>query len=121
MITEEYLRRSHLFRRLKNERHGAARLVKDELAGTSTWRRLKLVADLFSWIKGCGLKLTDLSEHMTDRYLKYRAGKRSIQSSDKMSDPGWKQDDDRSTSGKSAATAACVIGNGAHASITSGG
>ncbi len=89
MITEEYLRRSHLFRRLKNEPHGqivelyAARLVKDELAGASTRRRLKLVADLFSWIKRCGLKLADLNEHMTDRYLKYRAGKRSIQSSDR--------------------------------------
>jgi site-specific recombinase XerD len=89
MITEEYLRRSHLFRRLKNGPHGqivelyAARLVKDELAGASTRRRLKLVADLFSWIKRCGLKLTDLDDHMTERYLKYRAGKRSIQSSDR--------------------------------------
>jgi hypothetical protein len=51
MITEEYLRRSRLFRRLKNEPHGqivelyAARLVKDELAGASTRRRLKFVAD----------------------------------------------------------------------------
>ena len=46
MLTEEYLRRSHLFRRLKNGPHGqivelyAARLVKDELAGASTRRRL---------------------------------------------------------------------------------
>jgi hypothetical protein len=88
LITEVYLRRSHLFRRLKNGPHGqivelyAARLVKDELAGASTRRRLKFVADLFRWIKRCGLKLTDLDEHMTERYLKYRAGKRSIQSSD---------------------------------------
>ena len=87
MITEEHLRRSHLFRRLKNGPHGqivelyAAHLVKDEFAGASTRRRLKLVADLFSWIKRRGLKLTDLDEHMTERYLKYRAGKRSIQSS----------------------------------------
>jgi hypothetical protein len=61
MITEEYLCRSHLFRHLKNEPHGqivelyAARLVKDELADASTRRRLKLVAELFSWIKRCGL------------------------------------------------------------------
>ena len=87
MITEEYLRKSHVFRRLKSGPQGqivelyAARLVKHELAGASSRRRLKLVADLFSWIKKCGLKLTDLDEHMTERYLKYRAGKRSIQSS----------------------------------------
>ena len=59
MLTEEYLRRSHLFRRLKNGPHGqivelyAARLVKDELAGAITRRHLKVVADLFSWIKRC--------------------------------------------------------------------
>jgi site-specific recombinase XerD len=89
MITEDYLRKSHLFRHLKNGPHGqiialyAARLVKDELAGATTRRQLTLVADLFSWIKRCGLKLTDIDEHMTQRYLKYRAGKRSIQPSDR--------------------------------------
>ena len=88
MITEEYLRKSHLFRRLKNGPHGqivelyAARLVKDEFAVASARRHLKLAADLSCWIKRCGLKPTDLDEHMTKRYLKYRAGKRSIQSSD---------------------------------------
>ena len=77
MITEDYLRKSHLFRRLKNGSHGqivelyAARLVNDEFAAASTRRHLKLVADLFSWIKRCGLKLTDLDEHRTERYLKY--------------------------------------------------
>ena len=44
MIIEDYLRKSHLFRRLKDRPHGqivelyAARLVKDELAGASTRR-----------------------------------------------------------------------------------
>ena len=61
MITEDYLRTSHLFRRLKNGPHGlilelyAARLVKDTFGGASTRRHLKSVADLFIWIKRCGL------------------------------------------------------------------
>ena len=44
MIIEDYLRKSHLFRRLKDRPNGqivelyAARLVKDELAGASTRR-----------------------------------------------------------------------------------
>ena len=89
MITEDYLRTSHRFRRLKNGPHGqivelyAARLVKDEFSGASTRRHLKSVSDLFSWLKRCGLKQTDLDEYMIERYLKYRAGKRSIQSSDR--------------------------------------
>jgi hypothetical protein len=89
---EEYLRRSDLFRRLKNGPHGqivelyAARLVKAELAGVSTRRRLKLVADLFR-----------VSSRAT-------VCSRSLRRC-KMSDyAGWKQDDDRSTSGKSART-----------------
>jgi site-specific recombinase XerD len=89
MITEEYLRRSHLFRRLKNGPHGqivglyAARLVRDGFAGESTRRRLNLVAGLFSWIKGCGLKQADLNEQMTERYLKYRAARQCIQPGDR--------------------------------------
>src|SRR5215472_12461329 len=82
MITEDYLRTSHRFRRLKNGPHGqivelyAAHLVKDEFSGASTRRHLKSVSDLFSWLKRCGLKQTDLDEYMIERYLKYRAGKR---------------------------------------------
>jgi hypothetical protein len=75
MITEEYLRKSHLFRRLKNGPHGqivelyAARLVKDEFAS--------------SRVTVCSRSLR--------RY--------------KMADyAGWKQDDDRSSSGKSVRT-----------------
>ena len=46
MITEEYLRKSHVFRRLKNGPQGqivelyAARLVKDDFAGAITRRHL---------------------------------------------------------------------------------
>ena len=89
MITEEYLGRSRLFRRLKSGPHGqlvelyGARLVNDELAGEATWRCLHLVEDLFSWIKRYGLKLTDLNERVTERYLKYRAGKQYIQAGDR--------------------------------------
>jgi len=70
MIAEEYLGRSRLFRRLKSRTRGqlielyAALLVREELAGYGTWRCLDLVGDLFSWIKRCGLKLTD--EGVTD-------------------------------------------------------
>jgi hypothetical protein len=89
MIAEEYLGRSRLFRRLKSGCHGqlvelyAALLVKDELAGHGTWRCLNLVDDLFSWIKRCELKLTDLDERVAERYLKYRAGKQCIQPGDR--------------------------------------
>ena len=56
MVTEEYLATSRLFRRLKRESHGqlfelyAARLVELDLARKGTWRSLKLVSDLLSWI-----------------------------------------------------------------------
>lgn len=89
MIAEEYLGRSRLFRRLKSGPHGqhvelyAARLVRDGLAGHGTWRCLNLVGGLFSWIKRCGLKPTDLDEQVAERYLKYRAGKQCIEPGDR--------------------------------------
>ena len=61
----------------------AALLVKNELASHGTWRCLNLVGDLLSWIKRRGLKLTDVNEHVTERYLKYRAGKHCIQPGDR--------------------------------------
>jgi site-specific recombinase XerD len=84
MVTEEYLRTSRAFQRLKSGPHGqlvelyAACLVKDELTGKTTWRCLHLVEGLFCWIKRGGLKLADLNEHVTARYLKYRAAKQLI-------------------------------------------
>ena len=69
MVTEEYLGRSRLFRRLKSGPHGqivelyAARLVKDELAGMATWRCLYLVDDLVSWIKRCGLRRCKMPDY----------------------------------------------------------
>ncbi|MFO1157313.1 MAG: site-specific integrase [Reyranellaceae bacterium] len=89
MITEEYLGRSRLFRRLKSGPHGrlvelyAARLVKDGLAEHGTWRCLSVVGDLLGWIGRSRSKLSDLNEPMVERYLRYRAGKLSIQCGDR--------------------------------------
>jgi site-specific recombinase XerD len=85
---EGYLSRSWLFRRLKSGRHGqlvelyAARLTKDGLSRQSTWRSLSLLGDLMDWIASISSKLTDLNEGMVEQYLRYRAGKQSIQPGD---------------------------------------
>ena len=89
MIAEEYLHTSRLFRRLKNGPHGqlvelyATLLVNDERASHGTWRCLNLVGGLLSWIERRGLRPTDLKEQVTERYLKYRAGKQSLQPGDR--------------------------------------
>jgi site-specific recombinase XerD len=89
MGAEEYVGRSRLFRRLKSGLHGqlvelyAARLVKDGLARQGTWRCLSLVGDLLSWIATSRSTPTDLDERMIERYLRHRAGKRSIQPGDR--------------------------------------
>ncbi len=89
MIADEYLRTSRLFRRLKNGPHGqlvelyATLLVNDERASHGTWRCLNLVGGLLSWIERRGLRPTDLKEQVTERYLKYRAGKQSLQPGDR--------------------------------------
>lgn len=76
MIAEEYLGRSRLFRRLKSGPHRqlvelyAERLVRNELAGHGTGQCLNLVGGLLSWIKRCGLTLTDLDERVAERHLK---------------------------------------------------
>ena len=88
-MQREYLDRSRLFRRLKSGPHGqlvelyAARLVKDGLARQGTWRCLSLAGDLLSWIPRSRSKLTDLDERRVERYLRYRAGKHSIQPGDR--------------------------------------
>lgn len=89
MVTEEYLSRSRLFRRLKSGPHGqlvelyAARLVKDRLARQGTWRSLSLVGDLLTWIARSHSKVTALDERIVGRYLRHRAGKLSIQPGDR--------------------------------------
>lgn len=89
MVTEEYLGRSRLFRRLKRGAHGqlvglyAARLVKEGLARQGTWRCLSLVCDALSWIAGTRSKLSDLDERMIEDYLLHRAAKQTIQPGDR--------------------------------------
>lgn len=89
MIAEEYLNRSWLFRRLRCGPQGqlfelyAARLVKDGLARQGTWRCLNLVDGFLNWITNNRLELTDLDEHVLERYLMDRARKQSIQPGDR--------------------------------------
>ena len=72
MIAEEYLSRSRLYRRLRNEPHGelielyAARLTQEGLAGHGTWRCLSLVGKLLSWITRSRSKLADLDERRVE-------------------------------------------------------
>jgi site-specific recombinase XerD len=90
MIAEEYLSRSWLFRRLKSGSHGqlveryAAHLVEVGLARNGTWRSLKLVSDLLSWIASSRSVLVDLDERMVERYLRNRAKRRSIYPGDRL-------------------------------------
>lgn len=81
MITEEYLGRSRLFRRLKSGPHSqlvelyAERLVRDELGRQGTWRYLSVIGGLLGWLARSRSKLRDLNEPMVERYLRHRAGK----------------------------------------------
>ncbi len=89
MNAEEYLGRSQLFQRLKSGPHGqlvelyAARLLQDDLARHGTWRCLNVVSGLLNWTARSRVRLTDVDEHVVDRYLKYRSGKQSIQAGDR--------------------------------------
>jgi len=89
MISEDYLGRSKLFRRLKSGPHGhlvelyAARLVKDGLARHGTWRCLNVVGDLLAWIERSHLTPTDLDERVAERYLEYRGEKQCLQPADR--------------------------------------
>jgi site-specific recombinase XerD len=95
MIAEEYLRRSRLYRRLRNEPHGefvelyASRLAQEGLVRQGTWRCLSLVGDLLSWVARSRSKLTDLDERMVERYLRHRARKQSIQPGDRAALKRW--------------------------------
>ncbi|MFO1158478.1 MAG: hypothetical protein U1E60_06540 [Reyranellaceae bacterium] len=58
-------------------------MAKDGLAEHGTWRCLRVVGDLLGWIGRSRSKLSDLNESMLERYLRYRAGKLSIQCGDR--------------------------------------
>jgi site-specific recombinase XerD len=95
MEVEEYLRRSRLFRRLKNGLHGqlverfAARLVEDGLVRLGTWRCLNVVGGLLSWIESRRCVLANIDERMVERYLRHRAGRQSIQPGDRAALKRW--------------------------------
>ena len=95
MEVEEYLRGSRLFRRLKNGPHGllveryAARLIEERLVRLGTWRCLNVVGGLLTWIDSHRCTLADLDEHAVERYLRYRAGRQTIQPGDRTALNRW--------------------------------
>ncbi len=95
MEVEDYLRRSRLFRQLKDGDHGqlveryAARLVADGLVRLGTWRCLNVVSGLLSWIASRRGLLADLDECTVEQYLRYRAGRQSIQPGDRAALKRW--------------------------------
>ena len=95
MESEEYLRRSRLFRRLRSGPYGqfveryAARLVEDGLVRHGTWRSFNLVSGLLSWISSRRGALADLDEGSVEQYLRHRAGKQSIQPGDRSALKRW--------------------------------
>jgi hypothetical protein len=80
MESEDYLRGSRLFRRLRSGPHGpfveryAARLVGDGLVRQGTWRCFNVVGGLLSWIGSRRGALADLDEGTVEQYLRYRLG-----------------------------------------------
>jgi site-specific recombinase XerD len=95
MEVEAYLRKSHLFQRLRSGQHGqlveryAARLIEEKLVRLGTWRCLNVVGDLLSWIASRRYALTDLDEHVVERYLRHRGGRQSIQPGDRAALKRW--------------------------------
>ena len=95
MEVEEYLGRSRLFRRLKDGPDGllieryAARLVDEGRAWQGTWRCLSVVGGLLRWIDSRCCALADLDEHIVERYLRYRAGRQTIQPGDRRALERW--------------------------------
>jgi len=95
MDAGEYLGRSRLYRHLRSGPHGqlvdlyARRLVDDGLARLGTWRSLKVVDGLLSWMASRQTKLTDLDEHMVERYLRHRGGRQTIQPGDRAAFKRW--------------------------------
>ena len=95
MEVEAYLHKSRLFQHLRTGPHGrlveryAARLLEERLVRLGTWRCLNVVGGLLSWIASGRCALTDLDEHVVDRYLRYRGGRQSIQPGDQAALKRW--------------------------------
>ncbi len=95
MEVEAYLRKSRLFRRLSSGPHGqlveryAARLTEERLVRLGTWRCLNVVGGFLSWIASRRCALTNLDEHVVERYLRYRGRRQSIQPGDRAALKRW--------------------------------
>jgi len=95
MEVEAYLRKSRLFLSLRSGPYGqlveryAARLIEERLVRLGTWRCLNVVGGLLSWIASHRCALTDLDEHVVERYLRYRGGRQSIQPGDRAALKRW--------------------------------
>jgi len=95
MEVEAYLHKSRLFQHLRTGPHGrlveryAARLLEERLVRLGTWRCLNVVGGLLSWIASGRCALTDLDEHVVERYLRYRGGRQSIQPGDRAALKRW--------------------------------
>jgi len=89
MNAEEYLCRSHLFRRLKSGPSGrvievfATRIVNDGLGRQMAWRSLHLADALLAWLARRGSMLTDLNEAAAEQFIRHRARRWFIQRSDR--------------------------------------
>jgi site-specific recombinase XerD len=94
-MTEEYLRRSRLFQRLRSGPHGqlvelyAARLVEMDLSQHGTWRSINVVGNLLAWMTGQRAKLSSLDERMVERYLQHQGAKQAIQLGDRAALKRW--------------------------------
>ena len=88
-MTEDYLRRSVLFQRLKRGPHQpivslyAGRLLADGLAPHGVWRSLNVFSGLVNWLASSDLQLAALDEDMAEQYLRRRAGAQTIQPGDR--------------------------------------
>jgi site-specific recombinase XerD len=54
-----------------------------------TWRCLNLAGGLLSWMASRRYALTDLDEHVVERYLRHRGGRQSIQPGDRAALKRW--------------------------------
>lgn len=93
--TEDYLSRSRLFRRLRSGAHGqlvelyAAHLVEVGLSRHGTWRSLNVVGNLLAWLARQRTRLSDLDEHVVERYLRHQGAKHSIHLDDRAALKRW--------------------------------
>jgi len=89
VTTEDYLRRSVLFQRLRHGPHQplvdlyAGRLLADGLAPHGVWRSFNLFSGLVNWLASSDQRLADLDEDVAERYLRRRAGAQTIQPGDR--------------------------------------